>query len=152
MNGQTPITSRAAALRMVLVMRLFFVVSAFLFLYMILKVLPGGTQPPNPVVETAITVIALGSVAMAFVLPRMLAGRAKRTTGSATQAAQLQFWVLGSVVGFAFLEACSLFGIVLHVMGANLWRSELLIGVGIIATVFFSAGEAPADESNSGAN
>ncbi len=133
-------------------MRLFFVVSAFLFLYMILKVLPGGAQPPSPAFETAITIMALGAVVMGFVLPRVLAGRAKRTTGSVTQSAQLQFWVMRSVLGFAFMEACSLFSIVLHVMGANLWRSELLIGIGIVATVFFSAGEAPADESDSGTN
>jgi hypothetical protein len=131
-------------------MRICFVVSAFLFLYMILKVLPGGTRSPTPAFETALTVVALGAVVMGFVLPRMLAARSQRTTGNANHASPLQFWVLRSVMGFAFIEACSLFGVALHAMGADLRRSELLIGIGIVATVFFSAGEAPADESNPG--
>jgi hypothetical protein len=64
----------------------------------------------------------------------------------------LQFWFARSVIGFAFIEACSLFGVALHAMGADIRRSELLIGIGIVATVFFSAGEAPADEGDSGTN
>lgn len=133
-------------------MRLCFVVSAALFLYMIVKIIPGGTQPPSPAFETAITVVALGAVVLGFILPRTLLTRSQRATENANRVAPLQFWVTRNVLGFAFLEACSLFGIVLHIMGADLWRSELLIGIGIVATVFFSAGEAPADEDNSGTN
>jgi hypothetical protein len=117
---------------------------------MVIKILPKGPKPVDPTVETLITIVALAAVVLGFVFPRYLAGIAQRASANATQAAQRLQWLARSVMGFAFIEACSLFAIVLHSLGADLRRSELLIGVGIVATVFFSPGAPPPDDRDSG--
>jgi hypothetical protein len=122
-----------------------------MFLYMVIKVLPAAASPVDPMMETLLTIIALASVVVGLVLPRILPGLAKNVPDHVPQAQRLQSWFTRSVLGFAFVEACSLFGIALHALGASLHRSELLIGIGIVATVFVSAGEPPTDEGESGA-
>jgi hypothetical protein len=148
MNGRAPVTNPAAAMRLVRVMKIFFVVSMLFFLYMVMKLPATAAQTPDAKLEMALTLLALANIVLGFVVPRYILRAAQRAQGNTTQATLSQRFITASVLGFAFLESCSLFGVVLHFLGADLRRSELLIGVGIVATVFFSLGPLP--DSGSG--
>jgi F0F1-type ATP synthase membrane subunit c/vacuolar-type H+-ATPase subunit K len=148
MNGRAPVTNPAAAMRLVRVMKIFFVVSMLFFLYMVIKLPANGTQPPDPKLEMVLTILALANIANGFVIPRYILRAPQRAQGDPNQATLVQRWFTANVLGFAFLESCGLFGVVLHFLGADLRRSELLIGVGIVAIVFFSPGAVP--DSGSG--
>jgi hypothetical protein len=149
MYERTPITNPAAALRLVRIMKGAFIVSALFFLYLVITIPASDSRPPDPVIETVLTFFALTNIVLGFVIPRFMAKAAQRKSESKSPAAPLQRWFTASVAGFAFLESCSLFGVMLHFLGAELRRSELLIAVGIVATLFFSAGAPPgADEGS----
>jgi hypothetical protein len=145
MNESVPITNPAAALRVVRMLKIAFVASAILFLRMIITIPAHPLQPVNSTVETAITIVALVNIILGYAFPRFMLRAAQRASGNTSNVPSIQRWFTASVVGFAILESCSLFGVALHFMGAELLRSELLIAVGIVATVFFSAGAPPAD-------
>jgi hypothetical protein len=145
MNGRTPITNSAAAVRVVRVMKSAFVVSAILFLFVVLDVPSKTAQPPVPAIEISITVIALANVALGFVLPRYFLRIGQRASRNAQQSTPIQRWFTANVVRFALLESCTLFGVMLHFMGAALRHSEFLIAVGIVATVFLSLGALPGE-------
>jgi hypothetical protein len=149
MSERATITDPAAALRVVRAMKVAFIVSAILFLSIVIKIPANATQPPDPNVELAITGVALAMVVLGFVFPRMLERIAQRAPRNTVQTTPVQRWFTRSLIGLAFLEACSLFGVTLHFLGAGIRRSELLIGVGIIATVFFSVGTPPESEEES---
>lgn len=143
MNGRAPVTNPAAAMRLVRVMKIFFVVSMLFFLYMVMKLPATAAQPPDAMLEMVLTILALANIANGFVIPRYILRAPQRAQGNTTQATLSQRFITASVLGFAFLESCSLFGVALHFLGADLQRSELLIAVGIVATVFFSPGPLP---------
>lgn len=152
MNGRVTVTSPGAALRLVRVLRITVVVAQILFLYYLVIRFPiASPRPLDPTAGMVITGLALANVVLGFVFPRYFLRIRQRAQGNAAQAALLQRWVTANVVGFAFLESCSLFGVALHFLGAALRRSELLIGVGIVATVFFSLGAPPGPEEGSAA-
>ena len=149
MNDRAPIstvTSPAAALRLVRIMKIAFVVSAILFLGVIIRLPANAAQPPDFTLVTAITVVAFADVVLGFVFPRSYLRTGRRAPGDVKPPTPIQRWFTANVIGFAFLESCSLFGVMLHFLGAELRRSELLIGVGIIATIFFSLGTPPGGE------
>jgi F0F1-type ATP synthase membrane subunit c/vacuolar-type H+-ATPase subunit K len=148
MNGRAPVTNPAAAMRLVRVMKIFFVVSMLFFLYMVMKLPATAAQTPDAMLEMVLTILALANIANGFVVPRYILRAPQRAQGDPNQATLVQRWFTANVLGFAFLESCGLFGVVLHFLGADLRRSELLIGVGIVAIVFFSPGAVP--DSGSG--
>jgi F0F1-type ATP synthase membrane subunit c/vacuolar-type H+-ATPase subunit K len=150
MNGRAPVTNPAAAMRLVRVMKIFFVVSMLFFLYMVMKLPATAAQTPDPKLEMVLTILALANIANGFVIPRYILRAPQRAQGDPNQATLVQRWFTANVLGFAFLESCGLFGVVLHFLGADLRRSELLIGVGIVAIVFFSPGAVP--DAGSGPN
>jgi hypothetical protein len=145
MNGRAPVTNPAAAMRLVRVMKIAFIASALIFLYMVMKLPANATQPPDPTLEMVLTILALANIANGFVIPRYILRAAQRAQGDPNQATLVQRWFTANVLGFAILESCCLFGVALHFLGADLRRSELLIGIGIVATVFFSPGAVPVD-------
>jgi len=141
--------SESQIVRTVRIMKIGFITFALLLIYLIFKIPASAPQPIDPTVEMAVTILALVDVVLGFVFPRFMMRMAQRAPGNAAPATALQRWFAGSVVGLAFLESCNLFGFALHFLGAELGRSELLIGVGIVATMFFSAGAPPGrDEGN----
>ena len=152
MNGRAALLDPAAARRLALVLKAAFIVSAILFLYIVIKIPAKMPQLQNPSLEMAMTIIALTMIVLGFAFPNFLAKVAQRAPGNTIQAVRMQGWILRNVIGFAFLEACSLFGVALHFLGAELLRSELLISVGIVATVFFSAGTLPGSEEGASAS
>jgi len=149
MSAEASIPNRAAALRLVRALKYAFALSPILFLLVIIRIPARNVAPPEPTVVTAITIVALTMIILGYAVPRSLAQVGQNSQATATLAGQLQSWLSRNLIGFAFLEACSLFAFVLHFLGAELRRSELLIAVGIVATLFFSAGEPPGSEDAS---
>jgi membrane protein YqaA with SNARE-associated domain len=131
------------------VMKIAFIVSALLFLSLVMRIPAKETQPPSSSLEMALTILALTDVVIGYVIPRFILRSAQAAQENAAQPAAIRRWITASVIGFAFLESCSLFGVMLHFLGAEIWRSELLIAVGILATVFFSAGAVPGADGGS---
>jgi hypothetical protein len=149
MNEGAAVTSPAAALRLARILKFAFAISAILFLSVVLRVPAKATQPPDPMVVAAITILAFANIVLGFVFPRYYLRNAQRVPGNAQQATPIQRWFTANVLGFALIESCSLFGVMLHFLGAELGRSNLLIGVGVVATLFFSVGAPPESEEGS---
>jgi hypothetical protein len=142
-NGGAQVPNPAAARRLVRVLKAAFVGSPFFFFYIVVKTSATAAHAPSATVEMALTLVALTNVALGYAVPRLMMRAAQRTPGSRDQATVIQRWLTANVLGFALLESCSLLGMALHFLGAELQRTELLIAVGIIATVFFSPGALP---------
>lgn len=148
MDERMPIKDPAAALRVVRAMKVAFVLSALLFLYIVIRIPATSAQPLDSTVEAAFVIAALTMVFLGFAARKLFARAVQNASATTIPAADLQRWLAASVISFAFLEACSLIGVALHFIGAALWHSELLIGVGIVATAFFSAGAPPGSEES----
>ncbi len=138
-------------MRLVRILKICFVASQILFLYFLVIQLPSpSTRPVDFKIEMALTILALSNVVLGFVIPRYFLRAGPRATGDASQqSSPIQRWFTANIVGFALLESCSLFGVVLHFLGAPLRHSELLICIATVAIVFFTAGAPPAGEASS---
>ena len=123
-----------------------FVVSAFLFIQVAIEI----PVQPHPLVsqpiEIVITFAGLACVLGGFVLPRVIFQRAERSPQNNSAEAQLKRWMTKGILSLAYFEACILFGLVLHVLGARVWLVDLLFGVGIAAELIWSPGKPPGAE------
>lgn len=153
MNDRAPLANPEAALRLVRVLKIAFILSSILFLFVVIEIPSKSPQPVDRTVELALLIAALTTIVLGYAFPKFLASSGQGRSGSAPQASALQAWFSRCVMSFAFLEACSLFGVVLHFLGAELLHSELLIGVAILALAFWSPETPPSseDEGNAGA-
>ena len=146
MNGSAQIASPAAALRVFRFMKAAFLVYGILLIYVIIKIRPKSSSPEDSTMVVAITFLAPIMLVLGFFTPRFFPRLAQRSSQSAPGATPIKQWFSGGLIGLCFLEACSLFGVVLHFLGAGLRQSELLIGAGIAAIAFFSPGALPGSE------
>jgi len=146
MNGGAPITNPAATVRVFRILKIAFLVYTVLLLFIVIRIPSKSHRPVDQTLEMAITIVALATLAMGFVSPRLLAKFARPSSQSAPAAIPIRRWFTGGVIGLAFLEACSLFGLSLHFLGADLQHSASLVGAGIVAIVFFSPGALPRNE------
>jgi hypothetical protein len=58
----------------------------------------------------------------------------------------MQRWFTGYILSLAFFESCSLFGVVLHFMGARILVVEVLFAASLLAILVRSPGVPPSDE------
>lgn len=122
------------------IMKYAFVVSAFLFIFVAIKIpVQQGPQASQPL-QMAVAFVAIASLLGGFVLPRMMSQGAQ--SSSATTA--LQRWFTKGVLSLALFEACILFGLVLHFLHGSIRLSELLFAAGIAAELIWNPGEPPA--------
>ena len=123
-----------------------FVLSAFMFIYVAIKIPVQPHQPVSQPVEIAITFAALGCVLAGFVLPRILFRAAERTPQNNSDEAQLKRWITKGIIGIAYFEACILIGLALHFLQGSVWLIDLLFGLGIVAELFWNPGTPPGAE------
>jgi hypothetical protein len=143
MSDGAPNPNPAAARRVFRVLKIAFVAYTALLFFVVIRIPPKSRIPVDGTIQAAITAVALAALVLGFVVPRFLVKPANSSIANATAPSPIKRWFTAGVVGLAFLEACSLFGVTLHFLGAGLERSELLIGAGLVATVFFSPGTLP---------
>lgn len=126
-----------------------FVVSAFLFIYVAMTIPPQPHQQVSRPFEIAITFAGLACVLGGFFLPGILFRAAERAPQDNSAEIELRRWMTKGILSLAYFEACILFGLVLHFLGANIRFAGLLFAVGIVAELFWSPGVPPTTEGNS---
>lgn len=135
------------ALGIARILRIFFIVSSLLFLYIVFTMPSKATMPPQPALELIISAFALTNVVLGFILPGFLAKAARRAQSNAgPRTPPIQRWMSGCILSLAFFESCNLFGVVLHFVGARALVVESLFAAGLLAMLFWSPGAPPIDE------
>ena len=129
------------------VMKITFIISGLLYFYVAMKFIGQAQQPVTGAVQLAITIVALTCIVVGFLVPRIVFRAAEITYQSNPALPPFKRWMTKGIISLAFFEACILFGFVLHVLGAPLWRVELLFGAGIASMLFWSPGKPPGSEN-----
>ncbi len=127
------------------IMKFSFFVAGLLFLYVAVKVPANSPAHVAPAFEFAITAMGLAAVVAAFMLPRFLANAAKNKAQSSSTSTPIQQWFSRNVLALAFLESCTLYGVVLHFVGARVQFVAVLFTVGLTSLLLWTP-EAPLSE------
>jgi hypothetical protein len=144
MKGERPMGS--AAIKPARVMRIIrsgFVFAGVMLIYVAMTIPAQAPRPIKPLAEMTITLMALADVALGFFSPRLLMLLAMREVRSGPEIAAMSGWLMGNVVGLAFIFSCNLFAMVLHFVGAQAEFVALLFGVGMISLLVWRPGEPP---------
>lgn len=123
------------------ILKISFILSGLIFLYIVFKIPPNGTEPVQPSLEVIISAVALANIVLGFVLPGFVARAARGGQSVASPSTTpMQRWFTGYILSLAFFESCSLFGLVLHFLGAPILVVELLFAASLLAILFRSPG------------
>jgi hypothetical protein len=133
------------AKRIAQILKMFFVLSALMFLYIAFKFPPHRSEPPLAF-ELVISAIALINIALGFILPGFTVRSALRGQSDMRPSTLMQRWFSGYVLSLAMFESCILFGLVLHFMGSRALVVEVLAAAGLLAMLIRSPGTPPTDE------
>jgi predicted Co/Zn/Cd cation transporter (cation efflux family) len=133
------------------VMKYAFVVSAFLFIFVAIKIPVQPGPPVSRQLQLVLACVGLMSVAAGCFVPRFVFQAAQRTPQNNSAQAQLQQWMTKGVLSLAFFEACILLGFALHFLHGSVRLVWLLFGVGIAAELFWSPAEPPGAEEGKSA-
>ena len=126
------------------VMRIAFFVSGILFIYVMIRIPSHAEASPTPALEWALVIVSLVCVAVGFLAPRLLA-RAIRAQGSQSpNPLQKQFTLV--IFSLAFFEAATLFGFVLHLLGADVMFVRIAVSAGMISQLVWSPPSLPSSE------
>lgn len=132
--------------RVMRILKYSFVFSGLLFALVAVKIPAQNQRPPEHVMETVIVLLALLNVAAGFLAPHfpgLIAGRSPRRGTASTPISR---WMSTNMVSLACFEACILFGLILHMLGARTRIVQLLFATGIIAMLIWRPGIAPVAE------
>jgi hypothetical protein len=101
----------------------------------------------QPAFELIISAFALTNVVLGFILPGFIARAALRNQSSTRPpTTPMQGWFSGCCISLTFFQSCNLFGLLLHFLGARVLVVGSLFAAGLLAMLFWSPGEPPADE------
>ena len=123
-----------------------FVVSAFLFIYVAIEIPVQPHAPVSQPIELVITFAGLTCIVVGFLVPRFVFRAPESTYQRNPALPPLKRWMTKGIMSLAYFEACILFGLVLHYLGARAWLVELLFGAGIAAELIWSPGTPPGAE------
>jgi hypothetical protein len=137
---ESSLKSPALAMR---ILKYAFIVSAFLFIYVVIEIPAQPHQPVSQTIEIAIVFLAFACVLGGFFLPSILFNAMERAPQNNLADALFKRWMTKGIISLAYFEACILFGLVLHFLGGRAWLVELLFGVGIAAELIWSPGDPP---------
>lgn len=130
------------------ILKLSFLLSGLLFLYVIVKIPVNSPAHVAPAFEFAITALGLAAVVAAFMLPRFLANAAAKNKAQSTSpSTPIQQWFSRNLVALAFLESCSLYGVALHFAGARVQFVAILFTVGLTSLLLWTPEAPPSDEA-----
>ena len=132
--------------RTIRVLQFGFLFFGFLIVYLIFKLPSRAPAAINPTAEMVIALFAMG----VLILGWSGRGLSRKLVSLGPLATPLSAWFTGNVFGLACVNACLLFGFVLHSMGARTRVVELLIGAAMLSFLFWMPGKAPASEPGSG--
>jgi hypothetical protein len=132
--------------RVMRILKYSFVFSGLLFAFVAMQIPAQNQRPPEHMMETVIVLLALLNVAAGFLVqhfPTLIAGQSPRP---GTALSPVSRWMSTNLVSLACFEACILFGLILHMLGARTRIVQLLIATGIIAMLIWRPATAPAAE------
>ena len=125
------------------VMKLAFLLSFAMFIIVVVRTPAPTLQSPNPTLEWSISTIAIISAIVGYFGRGLLGRMMGSASTNRTTSNPLGLWMTGNVFSLACIEACVLFGVVLHFVGARVRFVELLFSVGIIVLLIWSPGTPP---------
>jgi F0F1-type ATP synthase membrane subunit c/vacuolar-type H+-ATPase subunit K len=131
-------------------MKYAFVVSAFFFIFVAIKIPVQPGPPVSQQFQFAIAFMGFMSIVAGVFVPQLISQVAERTARNNSAEAQLQRWMTKGILRLAFFEACVLFGLVVHFLHGSVWLVELLMGAGIAAELLWNPGEPPGAENAQG--
>jgi hypothetical protein len=124
-----------------------FVFGGVMLIYVAMTIPAQAPRPIEPMAERMIALMALADVVLGFLAPRLLMRLAQREVRSGPEIAAMSGWLMGNVVGLAFIFSCNLFAMVLHFVGAQGEFVALLFGVGMISLLVWRPGKPPVVEA-----
>lgn len=137
------------AARVIQIVRISFVVFGLLLAYIVVKIPAQPGPSPAPAFELAITALGLFEIVAGLFAPRVLQALAKRAPQTATKATPAKQWLSANLVPLACFDACMLFGLVLHFLGARPHLVVLLIGAGLAALILWRPTAPPTENDGS---
>lgn len=124
-----------AQLRVVRMMKLAFIASGLLLIFVAFKVPAPPRRSPNHVFDVVVFILALTSIVVGFFAPRFF----KRPHSSQAQpgSAALNHWMSMNVFSLACFQACLLIGFVLHFLRAQVQFIEIAFAAGMISLLIW---------------
>jgi hypothetical protein len=141
--------SAQRALGIVRVLKLSFLVAGAMFIFLVIRIPARPATAPSSAVEIAISVVALMCVVAGFFVPTLIRmPAAPRLPGNSTSAPPINQWFARCILSLAFLDACNIFAVVLHFLGARVQFVELVFAIGMLSLIFWSPGTPPSADQN----
>lgn len=132
-----------AVKRMILILRVSFVVAGFLFAYVAFTLPVASQTPMPPAMQIGLAAVALTDVALGFLAPSLLLRMWAKSHRQPADPIQRRFTL--SVVCFALFTSCNLFAFTLHNLGAGNRLVILLFAVGIVSLIAWNPAQPPSD-------
>jgi len=126
-------------------MQIAFIVFGCLVFYLMHIVKPNAETPPAPALYESIAAIAVVDGLIGIWMQKMILKGQVRTLLNGKMSTPGQRWLAANVVRLAFATSTSLFGFVLHVLGAPERLAQILVGLGILY-LLMPPGTPPAEQ------
>jgi hypothetical protein len=132
----------AQAKKIAQILKMFFILSGLIFLYIALKFPPQRAVPPQSGFELIILVAAAMNLLLGFILPKIKSSL-RNPTFKRQSTTPIQRWFSDYVLSLAMFESCILFGLLLHFMGSRVLIVDALSAAGLLAMLLKSPGAPP---------
>ena len=136
-------TQTQHAVTVVKVLKLSFIISGALFILITFRIPTKVTAASGSAIEIAISFIATMTVVAGFLLPKWLATLAATRSQLNATVTPLKAWVTRCIISLAFFDACNLFAVVLHFLGAHAPIVWGIFAMGMLSLIFWSPGSPP---------
>lgn len=134
----------ADSVRLMTTIKIAFVVSELLFVYIVVTIPAQGRHPADLPFEAGLLIAAVTAVALGFLAPRIFGRAPIRKTHDRSVSTAPNRWLAVNLMSIAFFESSSLFGVALHFDRGNVQLVALLLAMGIISTIVWRPGAPPA--------
>ena len=133
--------------RVMQTMKFSFIVSGFLLIFVMVKVPVKSSRIADHSMELIIALLAMTNLLLGLYgrpfFGRLVKGRPQGTS----KQTQVQQWFTVNICSLACIDACMLFGVVLHFFRARNLLVEFVFGIAMISLIFWSPGTPPAAEN-----
>jgi hypothetical protein len=126
-------------------MQIAFIVFGCSVFYLMHVVKPNAETPPAPALYESIAAVAVADGFIGIMMHRLLLKAKARPLPNGRMPTGAERWLSANVVRLAFATSTSLFGFVLHVLGAPERLAQILVGLGILY-MLMPPGALPAEQ------
>jgi hypothetical protein len=122
-----------------------FFVSGLLLIFVMVRIPVKSTTVANPTVEIAIAAMALINLFLG-IFGRPFFARLANANPHNAKTAPIQRWMTANIFSLACIDACMLFGLVLHFLRGRAALVGLLFGAAMASLLFWSPGASPSTD------